>query len=180
MASDSIIDDIARDLVELVSEDGGSCTSSYIISRLATLERILSLVERTGNRDTAVINGMQELTDVVMSGSSEQSNIPSIIREVRKAEKSRLEKNEYETMARLLNKTEGQEGMLGVLGTLQAGLGVGLDQTAELSRATEVRRLALIMLTELIASMQESLLHEPSEDLLPSLESINPSLVILD
>ena len=170
MASDNVVNELAKDLLTFISDECESVSSSYIEKRLEVLDLLLSVESAN---DTAPIAKLLEEETVNLQLARQETDLSLIISEVQKAEKSRLDKLEYETMAKLLNRTESRNSLREKISQYRASIDTQKSESCSLTRKLNVRKLALIVLTHLIASMQESMLHEPSVDILSKMETMD-------
>ena len=170
MSFDTVIDQIASDLVNFISEEGELVNLCYIEKRLETLELLLNFNSNSWESQSAQC---MEKERAKYQAACHETDITSILDSVKKAEKARLDKLEYEAMAQLLNRTGSKAVIIESLTSLKALANQKASDAAELDRRTQIRRLALTVLTHLIPSIQQSLLHEPEESVLPPIEGID-------
>jgi hypothetical protein len=100
----------------------------------------------------------------------------SILEAVSRAQRNRLEKIEHEMMAKLLNKSGDKQGLLGQIQDLHVTINELKEQTNANQLSEDNRKIALLVLSHLIGSMQASLQTDPPEELLPPISEVDMTI----
>lgn len=176
-----LVDTISKDILEAIESPLDSTVD------VMTLSKKLMVLENISNADsrkldsvtTSDIENMKEQVAQIKS-SFREANTSGIVQSVAIAEKSRIDKLEHETMAKLVNKLRSKPELEADGLTVGASIECLSQESEALDRAMEIRRLAACVLSQLVPSIQASLLVEPKEEDLPPLSRIDPTAFILE
>lgn len=176
-----LVDSISKDILEAIESPADSPVDVMRLSKkLMVLENISNADLR--KLDSVTNSDIENMKKQVaqLNSSYREANTSGIVQSVAIAEKSRIDKLEHETMAKLVNnlKSKPELGADGL--TVGASIECLSQESEALDRAMEIRRLAACVLSQLVRSIQASLLVEPKEEDLPPLSEIDPTSFILE
>jgi hypothetical protein len=118
---------------------------------------------------------LDQRTHELQSATTASGNIP-VLGAVHRAQRNRLEKIEHEMMAKLINKSGDKNEQLAQIQELQDAIAkLKSDEHVE-QESEDNRKLAALVLSHLIGSMQASLLRDPPEELLPSIDELDMTI----
>ena len=170
-----VLDRVAEELCRCISNEVSDGDFKELAAHLELLQTVLKGAGNPATDSSRKNVSFVESETARLHQSQHELDPSSIIRGVYVAQKPRVGTLEHEPMAKLVNQIGDKAALDGVIASLHSSITELQSQSASLADQTEIRRLAVVMLSQLIPSMQESMKSDPAIELLPPLSEIDAS-----
>ena len=159
--------------------NGSSSSFESLLNELMVMEKLVNAVWPAESTSISTV-GKEALDEVSrIERSITRVDTSTVLKEVNRAERNRIDRLEHETMSKLVNKMPDRGDLAGAVASMKDSIANFRKEAADMSETAENRRTVVAYLQKLIAETQASFEQDPSEEDLPPLDEVHPSILSL-
>lgn len=147
-----------------------------ILRELSLMEKLLESGLTAESRAISNIEKEASAETVRIRTSTGSTDFDGVMTGVHQAQRNRVDKLEHEMMSKLVSKMRDRTELDSLVSAVRDSISRLHADAESLTQTSDSRRSRTLALQQMIASVEESLLHDPAPEDLPPLEEVDPRL----